>query len=96
MYLIHRFLLLPPALQFLALPSFGADDVVLNDTNLVWLPGGIRSATLALPPQAPPAPHYRSAATGEATDLLKRLDAAGQAHGFGGTSTTTAIGPLHT
>jgi hypothetical protein len=71
-------------LHLLALPGFGGEVVTINDADLVGLPGGQRSATVALPPQDTALPIIAPSATGEAADLLRHLDAAGEAQGFAG------------
>jgi hypothetical protein len=77
-------LLLPAALLLLAVPGLGADVVTLNNADLVRLPGGVRSAIVALPPDDHVLPIIAPSADGEAADILRRRDAEGQAQGFAG------------
>jgi hypothetical protein len=79
-----RALLLAGALFLPVLPAKGGEDVVLNDANVLRLPGGLRSAVLALPVQDLTLPLVAPSVSGAGPALLRSLDAKGVANGFAG------------
>lgn len=80
---IRRFLL-PVIFVLVALPGRGEDNVILNERDLIRLPGGVRAVSLPLPEEDRSLPVVSFMDAGEAADLLRRLDSEGRANGFSG------------